>query len=245
MNMSKVITHIKMMLNLNQITLPIKDEVTGQPVPTENIIYEVLKNITIPTFSQYAPWKRSGIYDLKDMECLDRQRMLWRLPKELTITPVLYIDSIKVPHNNYRATLGELTPTYSVNLSAQSVVTAQAYNMVAGEMRAYPTWEQGDGDQVYLYGFPRIPLRFSVACEHLPNGESIGNGYYASFLELAILDMKEFVYNALIRYDGMPSAHGQVNLGIQEWASASEARNSLLEKWADTFHLDMDWESWM
>lgn len=245
MNISKVITHLKMMYAMNQISLPVKDEVTGQPVPTENVLYEVLKNMTIPVFSQYAPWKRHGIYDLRQMECLDRRRSLWRLPKELTITPIIYIDNITIPHNNHRATLGEMTPTYSVNLSAQSVIAAQAYNMVAGEMRAAPTWEQGDGDQVYLYGYPRIPLRFSVACEHLPNGESIANSYYASFLKLAELDAQVFAYNTLVRYDGMPSAHGSVNLGISDWSGSAEKRDTLLEKWDDVFHLDMDWETWM
>ena len=48
MNISRAISHIKMQLGLNTITLPFKDEITGQPTPSENV-----RTILIGTRNKY------------------------------------------------------------------------------------------------------------------------------------------------------------------------------------------------
>lgn len=112
-------------------------------------------------------------------------------------------------------------------------------------MRAEPTFEYLGENKIRLYGYPRVPLTFKVACEHDPNGESIPDSCYSSFMELAMLDMKQFLYNTLKHYEGIPTAFGTINLKIEDYQGAEAERNSLLEKWGDTYHVDMDWESWM
>jgi hypothetical protein len=57
--------------------------------------------------------------------------------------------------------------------------------------------------------------------------------------------MKMFLYNTLKMYDNIPTAFGNINLKIDDLQSAEESRNTLLDKWRDTFHLDMDWEQFM
>ena len=39
-------------------------------------------------------------------------------------------------------------------------------------------------------------------------------------------------------YNELQTAHGTVNLKIDDWANAESERESLLEKWDDTYHLD-------
>lgn len=244
MNMSKAISHIKMVLGLNAITLPFKDD-NSFPVPTENIIREVLTTITIPIYSDYEPWIRKGDCDLKSLKCVDQRNGIYLLPAWLTMTDVKYVSDISLPMHNYRGTFGDISPAYGINRSAQGVVTSQAYMMLAGQMRAEPTFEYLGENKVKLYGYPRCMLSFSVACEHDPNGESIPESCYSSFMELAILDVKMYLYNNLKYYKEIPSAHGGAKLEIEDFQGAEAERNTLLEKWGDTFHVDMDWIDWM
>lgn len=245
MNISKAISHIKMQLGLYNITLPFKDEITGETVPTENVIRDVLTTVTIPIYSEYQPWIREGTIDVDKLKVVDKHDGVYMLPAFLTITPVKYVSNVSLPYHNTRGTYGDISPAYGINRSVQGVLTAQAYMMVAGQMRAEPTFEYLGENKIRLYGYPRVPLSFKVACEHDPNGESIPDSCYASFMELAILDMKQFLYNTLKHYEGIPTAFGTINLKIEDYQSAEADRNSLLEKWGDTYHVDMDWESWM
>ena len=244
MNMSKAISHIKMQLGLYGITLPFKDD-NGQPTPTENVIRDVLTTVTIPIYSQYNPWHREGTINLNKLKVVDKNAGIYMLPAFLTLTPVMYVSDVSLPMINNRGTYGDIAPAYGINRSVQGVLTSQAYMMVAGQMRSEPTFEYLGENKIKLYGYPRAELSFRVACEHDPNGESIPDSCYSSFMELAILDMKQFLYNTLKLYDGIPTAFGNINLKIDDYQSAESDRNSLLEKWGDTFHLDMDWESWM
>ena len=112
-------------------------------------------------------------------------------------------------------------------------------------MRAEPTFEYLGENKVRLYGFPRTNVTFRLACEHESNGESIEASQYGSFMELAALDLKMFLYNTLKLYDGIATAHGQINLRIDDYQGAESERTALLERWGDLFHLDMGWENFM
>jgi len=245
MNLSRAISHIKMQLGLYNITLPFKDEITGQTTPTENVIREVLTTVTIPVYSEFVPWIREGTIDVDKLKVVDKLNGVYMLPAFLTITPVKYVSSVRLPFHNNRGTYGDIAPAFGINRSVQGVLTSQAYMMVAGQMRAEPTFEYLGENKIRLYGYPRVPLTFRVACEHDPNGESIEDSCYDSFMELAILDMKQFLYNTLKLYDNIPTAFGNINLKTDDYQSAESDRNQLLEKWRDTYHVDMDWESWM
>ena len=245
MNMSKAISHIKMQLGLYNITLPFKDENTGQSIPTENVIRDVLTTVTIPIYSEFMPWIREGTININQLKVIDKKAGIYLLPAFLTLTPIKYVSSVSLPYSNNRGTYGDISPAYGINRSVQGVITGQAYMMVAGEMRSEPTFEYMGNNKIKLYGYPRVPVSFRVACEHDPNGESIEDSCYDSFMELAMLDVKQFLYNTLKLYDGIPTAFGNINLKIDDYQSAEADRNTLLEKWRDTFHLDMDWESWM
>ena len=156
-----------------------------------------------------------------------------------------YVSDISLPMHNHRGTFGDISPAYGINRSAQGVVTSQAYMMLAGQMRAEPTFEYLGENKVKLYGYPKCMLSFSVACEHDPNGESIPDSCYDSFMELAILDMKVYLYNNLKYHREIPSAFGGVKMEIEDYQNAEAERNTLLDKWRDTYHADMEWMEWM
>lgn len=245
MNISKAASQLKMQLGLYGITLPFQDPITKQTTPTENVIMDVIKTMTIPIYSQFVPWIRHGDIHVNSLKVVDRIKGIYMLPAFLTLTPVMYVADVSLPFQNTRGTYGDIAPAYGINRSVQGVATSQAYMMLAGQMRAEPTFEYLGENKIRLYGYPKTELSFKVACEHEPNGETIPEGCYDSFMELATLDMKIFMYNTLKLYDGIPTAFGNINLKIEEYQSADADRNTLLDKWRDTFHLDMDWEEFM
>ena len=82
----------------------------------------------------------------------------------------------------------------------------------------------------------RTERAFELACEHEPNGETIPYGCYQSFLELATLDLKEFLWNNLKHWDKIPSAFGTVDLKIDEFQSASSDKKALLDNIIGNFY---------
>lgn len=245
MNMSTVASSLKMQLGLYGITLPFKDQVTGQPTPTENVIMDVLSTMTIPRYSQFVPWMREGTINIKSLKCINEREGIYLLPAFLTTTPVMYVSDVSLPYKNTRGTYGDISPAYGVSRSVQGVITAQSYMMLAGQMRAEPTFQYLGNNKIKLYGYPATELSFSVACQHETNGETIEDSCYDSFMQLAELDTKIFLYNSLKLYDNIPTAFGQINLKIDEWQSAESDRNALLDQWREIYHLDMDWEKFM
>jgi hypothetical protein len=245
MNLSKAVSHLKMQLGLYGITLPFKDETTGNTIPTENVIREVLTTVTIPEYSQFAPWKREGSIHIKDMKCIDQKQAIYILPAFLTLTPIINVIYIQLPQQNFRGTFGDIAPAYGINRSVQGVATSQAYMMLAGQMRSEPTFEYLGHNKIRLYGYPKTMVEIAVACEHDSNGESIPDSCYDSFMELATLDMKIFLYNNLKLYDEIPTAFGNIKLHIDDYNSAESDRTQLLDRWRDTFHVDAEYQFFM
>lgn len=245
MNLSSAVSQLIIQLGLYQITLPFKDSKSGDPIPTENVIQNIITNVTIPTYSGYQPWLREESAHLNSLKVLDKYNSIYLLPAILTTTKVMYVSAVIIPQYSNRGTYGDVAPAYGINRSVQGVITSQAYMMLAGQTRAEPTFDYLGENKIRLYGYPKINLTFRVACVHEPNGETIPEGCYKSFMELAALDVKMSLYNTLKLYDKIPSAHGTIDLKTEEWQGADGERTALLKEWDDIFHLDMDWEQFM
>ena len=245
MNLSRGITSIKMQLGLYNVTLPFKDEITGKPIPTENVIRDVLVATTIPIYSQFQPWIREGDADVKSLKLVDKKNNIYMLPSYLTMTPVMYIADVHMPFHSNQGAYGGMAQAYGLGQSAQAVLTSQANMMLAGEMRSEPTFEYLGENKVRLFGYPKAMVTFRLACEHEPNGETIPQSCYDSFMELAMLDVKMFLYNTLKLYDNIATAFGNISLKAEDNQAAEADRNVLLDRWRDTYHLDMNWETFM
>lgn len=246
MNMSRVVSSLISQLGLYSITLPFNDPTTKSPIPTETIIHQILVDTTIPMFSQYQPWIREGEINIIDLKCIDRNNHIYMLPGILTTTEILYVVNVDLPVQNNRGTYGDISPSYGINRSVQGVITGMEYMMLAGQMRSEPTFEYLGHNKIRLYGYPRTEIVIKVACCHEPNGETIEESTRAAFIQLATLDVKEFLYNNLKYYNDLPSAFGNVKLMIEEFSSATSDKASLLKEWDDTFHLDIvDYIEWM
>jgi len=170
---------------------------------------------------------------------LDRRNNIYQLPDSLTITPVMSVIDVAMPLNVNRGMYGDISTPFGVSRSIQGVLAHQAYSMLIGQARAEPTFEFLEPNKIRLYGFPRFWVTMKVSCEHDENGESIPSTCYDSFMQLAKLDTRIFLWNNLKLYDGVASAYGTINLKVDEHQGAESERNALLEEWRQTWHLDM------
>lgn len=244
MNLSKVVSSLKMSLGLYGITLPFKD-INGNTTPTEKVIMDVLTTITIPEYSEFVPWIIEYDEHIDKLQVIDKKKGIYLLPPFVTMTPVKYVLAVKLPTYRVEHYNGMYPNMYGGNRSAQAVINNQAQLMLHGEMRAEPSFEYLGENKIQLYGYPRTILTFKVAAEHLENGETISSTCYDSFMELATLDVKMFLYNTLKLYDGIQTAFGQINLKLDEYQSADNERTTLLNEWRDRYHLDLDIEQFM
>ena len=68
MNISKVVSHLMMKNGLTNLILPFKDEATGNIVPADQIVRQIITTETVPIYSEYCPWIRTGTIDIKELQ---------------------------------------------------------------------------------------------------------------------------------------------------------------------------------
>lgn len=244
MNMSDVINDIKVRLGLNTIALPFNR-------PTEVVIREILQG-TIRTYSQFKPFIREGAYHknaLRSPSDHDRKIGIFILPPELTITPVQYADAYPISEISYddQATTNPFTVgspfvgfgSYYPQDIMNAEMTGAAINKYIGVTSTPATSRWLGYNKIQLFNIPDDTyIKFIVKCDHDPQGESIPVTCRESFMNLAILDVEMSLYNILKNMNNVGSAFKEIQLKIDEWSSAESNRNSLIEKWTNSFHFD-------
>lgn len=244
MNISDVIGDIKMSLGLETIALPFKE-------PTEKVLKDIIQT-SVRTFSQVKPLIREGYETIKNLRSPDewsKKMNIYILPESLTRTPVSYaeasiatsqLQSDEVATNSF--TVG--TPfvgfgSYYPQDILNATQTGAAINKYAGVTSRPPTSEWKGYNKIQLFDFPGDALvHFVVKCDHDPSLETIPESCRESFIELATLDVKRTLYNMLKNMNQTGGAFKEIQLRIDDWSGAEDARNQLVEKWTNTFHFD-------
>jgi len=241
MNMSRVIGNLKLKYNLQSITLPFKNPVNGEDIPAENFIQEVIEKITIPEYSQLYPWIQEGTIRKDQLKPYDRTSQIYYLPDIFQMSPIIGLDDVRIAQHSYSFDYGDISPAYGITKSIEGVITGNAYMLMSSQMREEPTFEFVSPNKVKLWGYPNVNLVIVVACEHLPNGETIPDGCYDTFFQLADYDVQCAIYNTLKMYNPIPTAFGPLELNISDFQGAKAERDEFLERYRDSFHLDRDW----
>ena len=244
MNISDVITDIKMALSLQTIALPYNE-------PTEKVIEQIIKR-SVRTFSQFKPWNRECYQAIRNLQSpgdYEKKMNIYFLPNVITRTPVLYTEAVlsssqyqdtEVATNAF--TIG--TPfvafgSYYPQDIENAVLTGAAINKYAGVTSRTPTSKWLGHNKVQLFDFPKdAVVKFTAHCVHDYSLETIEDSCYESFLTLAILDVKISIYNTLKNMNNVGSAFKEIQLRIDDWSGAESARESLINQWTNTFHWD-------
>lgn len=233
MNMSNVITRIKLQLGLMAKTTPFEN--------LDETILDIIQDITIPVFSLYHPCRDRMTIMTSDLERIEKSDMyeVYLLPEFanrtlLYVFDVTYDDSCLSGLGYY----GGGMPLMTGNLINQTML-ANAGARLISQMMPKMTFKFEAPRKLYLYNlYSSSRIVLDLGFEHDKSLASIDETSRESFMELALLDVKSNLYPTLQMYTELNTAIGNINLKLDKWADADSARQELINKWDDTYHLD-------
>ena len=234
MNMSLILSRIKSTLGLYAFSLPFEN--------VDDVLTEVITNITIPVFSIYCPLREKFATDLRDLECLEKHGNYetyllpeWKTKQIIMVEDVNYDESLLNGIGNW----GGVIPVATTNISSQ-IMLANASSQLSRHMIPKLTFEYMHPRKVRLFNvYTSCKMIFDLCCQHHPSLASIPQSASESFYQLALLDVKMMLYNTMKHYNEMETAYGRVNLKIDDWSNAEQERADLLGRWDDSYHMDL------
>lgn len=233
MNTSDLLTSIKMDLGIYGLRLPFDNP--------DAAIMDVIRLRSLKTFSTFHPRvKRIEIDLTKDVEPITTSynHASYRLPDTWgEIVTVRFVEPkpYALGGGSQYAPMGAAgICTYYNMMDLQA--TADLMSTAAPPL----TFDFEAPNILHLFNYAvtsgTIVVEFGFM--HADNLSTITHMEYESFYELALLDVKNLLYNTMKHYDEIQSAFGTINLKIDDWANAADQRRDLIERWSDVYHLD-------
>ena len=234
MNLSNIITRVKLKLGLINIALPFEN--------MDQVITTIIQEITIPVFSQYNPVPDRLVCDTNDLEKIEKRETYetYLLPdfknrKLLYVFDVNYDDSCLSGLGYF----GGGVPLIAGNTINQAML-ANAGASLMSTLLPKVTFLYEPPRKLRLYNmYYSAKVVISLGFEHDKSLASIPETARESFMQLLLLDVKENLYPTLKQYSQINSAIGNIDLKIDDWANAEQERRELLNQWDDTYHLDI------
>lgn len=235
MNLSQLITRIKMNCGLYTIGLPFDNP--------DSAITEVIQNITLRTFSLYQPYYETFRFDLHSLERLEKNANyeVYLLPDIFSQRELLFVKDVRYDESDISGLgyWGGGIPLLHGNMLKQAMLS-NAGLALTNKMVPRFTFKYEHPRKVTLYNvLASCKIVFDLAFIHDKNLASISPTQEESFFNLAILDVKDMLYQSLKHYSDIQTAYGNINLKIDEWQQASSDRKSLLDEWESLYHMDV------
>ncbi len=232
MNLSTVITRIKLQLGLINIATPIEN--------LDDTIKFILQDITVPVFSIYAPYKKTLYIRTDDMELIEKTAEYERyVMPDFGTEKLLYVDDIRYDTGQLSglASYGAM-PYYGGNLIQQLMMgnaSMNVYNNIIPKM----TFKFIPPRELLLYNvYSYTKVVMELGFEHDKSLITIPDSASESFFKLANLDVMDNLYPTVKQYSELQTAIGTINLRLEDWQNASDKRDELLREWDDTYHMD-------
>ena len=239
MNLSEVVTRVKMKLGIMAIASPFEY--------INDSVVEIIQNVTNPVFSIYEPYKESMCLDLNDLECIEDfdYRKSYILPDFLK-RKIIYLYDVRY-NSSSMSGLGYYS--YGMPFAQGSMInqimlmnaTANLMDLALPKM----TFEFRQPRTVILYNvYTSSRLVFDFGFENDPTLATIAESAKESFIKLAILDCRDGLYQVMKQYNEYQTAHGNVTVKLEGWENAEADRDALLATWDDVYHLDVPAPTW-
>lgn len=233
MNMTKVLTRVKMDLGLYAIALPFEHP--------DDMMRQIIEEVTLETFSIYCPHREKIMVDTRDLERVESEANFetfllpeWQEKKIIDVEDVKYDESMFSGVGYWGGTI----PMVTSNIVTQSIL-ANANAQLTRELIPSITFEYMHPRKLRLFNlYNSCRIVVSLLCTHFRSLISIPDSAAESFYKLAILDVKRLLYNSLKHYNEIESGHGRINLHIEDWQNAEQERQDLLNQWDDVYHED-------
>lgn len=245
LNLSKIVTAVQMNIGIYSIALPFEE-------PTPKIIADVIQTQTLPIFSNYHPYyetmtfslitKPSGLDkpDPTAMQEVDHGSN-WKeylLPDVFHNREILFVRRVEYKDNTVTGMSYYGGFPITGGLIQQSMI-ANASAKLAAKMIPKITFDWKPPRRLRIYNaINSSTINVDFAFMQDPSLQSIESTCYQSFLDLATLDTKIFLYNTLKHYPEINSVYGNIALKIDDWQAADGDRKQLLENWDNTYIMD-------
>lgn len=235
MNISQLLTRIKIACGLYTIALPFEN--------ADEAMKDVIENITLRTFSTYCPYYETFRFDLTNLEKIEKNANYesYLLPdifsqRELLFVRDVYYDESDISALGY---WGSGIPILHHNMVQQGMLS-NAGMALSNKMIPKLTFKYEHPRKVTLYNvFSSCKLVFELAFIHDKSLATISPTMEESFFNLALLDIKDMLYQTLKHYNDIQSAYGQISLKMDEWSQAASERRDLIMQWEEDYHMDV------
>lgn len=239
-NISKIITSIKLDMGLAAMATPFDN--------LDELIREIIVVRTIPVFDELYPYVVPLQIDTNELDMVERrtESSIYRLPDVFGDAQIMMITHMEPIFDEDRYSRDYNTSLFSYGVTPcifgyQELMMAQANANMLSSASKGSTFKFIPPNMIEIFNTYAMgnTYRLSIALSHAENLSTIPATCYGSFLKLATMDVKVYLYNTLIHYENLSTAYGQLSLNIDRWSGAEDDRRALLEKWEQTYHLDL------
>lgn len=234
MNLSEMLTSIKMDLGIYGLALPIDN--------LDERLYEIIKLKSLKTFSVYMPHNVQIELDIADLDFIehDYAHTRFRLPDVFGDKRIISIRNVS--YGDYNRSVGYATTPELIGTTDlyNTVMMSSAVAHLNSAITPPFTFKFEPPNIVHMYNFSTIAskLKVDVCMEHHDNLMTIPNAAFMTFYDLALLDIKIFLYNIVKHYDQIQTTHGSITLKIDDWESAADRRQEMVNGWKSVAHLN-------
>jgi hypothetical protein len=233
MNLSEMVTRVKLKLGLFNIVTPIED--------LDSVITQIITDISLPVFSIYQPARETIYMNTSDMQLVEKTAEYERyLLPDFRARKLLYVLDVRYDTGQLSG-LGSYgaMPMLEGGLFKQMMLSnagAQLYNQMIPKL----TYTYQKPRDLFIYNiFSTTKIVLELGFEHDKSLGSVPETARESLMDLIFLDVKENLYPTMKQYTELNTPLGTINLKIDDWANAEGERKELLNRWDDTYHLDM------
>lgn len=236
MNPSQLLTSIKMDLGIYGLRLPFDNP--------DNAMMDVIKLKTLKAFSAFYPRIVTKSVNLsKDFECIKEEytESIYIMPEDLFGgAEIVYVRDILL--KNKLMGNGYIAPVFDGSIDTYNMLMMTQANANLASVAAPPiTFKFDPPNRLHLYNvataYGEIDIEFGI--EHAENFSTIQYSAWESFYELALLDIKRFLYNIMKHYTELQTAFGTLSLKIDDWQNAESERKEYIERLRDIYHLEV------
>lgn len=232
MNMSSLISDLKMDTGLAFISLPLEN--------FDERIKDLIQKKTLRTFNQFFPQRVSEDVDLSNFLCIEDNyaHSVYEIPL-IRGRKVIGVEDVKLNTKSSNGGLWDPVADFHIGTYADMML-AQASADLTSLITPPFTFHFEHPNVLHLYNIGTIgyQLTMEVLLAHPGNLSTIPYTSEESFYDLALLDFKAFCYNSLKHFNEIQTANGTINLRIDDWSNAESERKELIRDWESKFHLD-------
>lgn len=235
MNLSTLVTRIKLELGIYSIALPIENP--------DQFITDIIQNITLRTFSTYCPYVETYRFDLTDLKKLEKHANweTYLLPDIFVEREIMQVIDVRYDEADISGIgyWGGGIPILHGNMINQAILSNAGLGLSRQTVpkllfHYYPP------RKVQLYNvLCSSQLVFEIGLMHDKNLNSITTTMEESFHDLAELDVKDALYQMMKHYNEIQTAYGTIQMKLEDWQNAADQRKQLLDDWNNLYQMDI------